>query len=174
MVAYLPIFVFAILEGEIYYITACVAASFGKLYWPGVLIAGALGGSAGDQLWFYVLRGRLNWLDRYPRLARHHAAVRHRVHAHETLMVLVSRFLPGLRVAIPVACAYAAVKPLRFSTLNLVSAFAWASAIMLVVVKLGPDALSAFGLRGWWGPLIPAALVLFFFRWLGRPSRRKR
>ena len=174
MLAYLPIFVFAILEGEIYYITACVAASLGKLDWSGVLIAGALGGSTGDQLWFYVLRGRLNWLDRYPRLARHHAAVRQRVHAHENLMVLISRFLPGLRVAIPVACAYAGVRPLRFSALNLISAFAWAAAIMVVVVKLGPDALSAFGLRGWCGPLVPAVLLLLFFRWLGRPAERKR
>ena len=44
-------------------------------------------------------------------------------------------------------------------------------AIMLVIAKLGPNALSAFGLRGWWGPLVPAALVLIFFRWLGRPPR---
>ena len=43
-----------------------------------------------------------------------------RVHAHETLMILSGRFLPGLRTAIPVACAYANVQPLKFSTLNLV------------------------------------------------------
>ena len=55
--------------------------------------------------------------------------------------------------------------------LNLLSAFAWAGAIMFIITKGGPDALSAFGLRGWWGPLVPAALVLIFFRWLGRPSR---
>jgi hypothetical protein len=43
---------------------------------------------------------------------------------------------------------------------------------MLVVVKLGPDAMSALGLKGWWGFLVPAALVLLFFRWLGRPRAR--
>jgi len=169
MLPYVPIFVFAILEGEIYYISACVAASLGKLSWAGVMFAGALGGSTGDQLWFYVLRGRLTWLDRFPWLARHHATVKDRVTAHETPMLLVSRFLPGLRVAIPVACAYARVNPLKFSVLNLVSAFAWAGTIMVVVVKLGPEALSAFGLHGWWGSLVPALLVLIFFRWLGRP-----
>ena len=118
-----------------------------------------------------MLRGRIHWLDRYPRLAKYRDTVIRRVNARQTLMVLVSRFLPGLRVAIPVACAYAGVRPLRFTVLNLVSAFAWAGGIMLVVAKLGPNALSAFGLRGWWGPLVPAALVLLFFRWLGRPSR---
>jgi membrane-associated protein len=174
MLAYLSIFLFAILEGEIYYIAMCVAAGAGKLRWEGVLIAGALGGSAGDQFWFYLLRGRIDWLDRYPWLGRHRDAVVDRVNANQTLIVLISRFLPGLRTAIPVACAYAGVPPLRFSALNLVSAFAWASAIMVVVIKLGPNTLRALGLEGWWGAIVPAILVLLFFRWLGRPRNRAR
>jgi len=173
MLPYLAIFVFAILEGEIYYIAMCIAAAAGKLNPLGVVVAGALGGSAGDQLWFYLLRGRIHWIDRFPKLRRHHNAVVNRVKENQTLMVLMCRFLPGLRVAIPVACAYAGIRPLRFSGLHLVSAFAWASAIMLVVAKLGPNALSAIGLRGWWGPIIPAVMVLVFFRWLGKPKRHK-
>ena len=172
MLLYFPVFLFAILEGEVYYVSACVAASLGKLNWAAVMVAGALGGSAGDQLWFYVLRGRLGWLDRFPWLARHHAGVSARVHAHETAMLLASRFLPGLRIAIPAACAYARVNPVKFSALNMASAFAWAGAIMLVVIRLGPGVLSAIGLRGWWSPIVPAVLVVIFFRWLGRPRKR--
>ena len=96
-----------------------------------------------------------------------------RVHAHETGIILSGRFLPGLRTAIPVACAYANVRPLKFTTLNLVSGFAWAGAIMLFV-KTGSTTLTAFGLTKWWGPLIPAVFVILFFRWLGRPNRRSR
>ena len=138
---YIPIYIAAILEGEIYYITMCVAAAAGKVAWQGVLIAGALGGATGDQLWFYVLRGRLHWLDKYPWMARHRDAVVHRVKDNQNLILVISRFLPGLRTAIPIACAYAKVKPLHFSSLNLVSAFLWASAIMLVVTRLGPGAM---------------------------------
>src|SRR5262245_53807339 len=94
---------------------------------------GALGGSTGDQIWFYLLRGRLHWLDRFPALARLSAGVRRRVQENETGLVLVSRFLPGLRTAIPIACTYAGMNPLKFSALNLVSAFAWAGAIMAFV-----------------------------------------
>jgi membrane protein DedA with SNARE-associated domain len=173
MLLYLPIVVFAILEGEIYYIAMCVAASAGKLRWEGVWFAGALGGAAGDQFWFYLLRGHIHWLDRYPWLARRRDAVVDRVNANQMLIVLLSRFLPGLRTAIPIACAYAGVRPLRFSALNLVSAFAWAGAIMLVVVKLGPNAMRAFGLEGWKSAIVPAVLVLLFFRWLGRPRRKR-
>src|SRR5437588_9505865 len=173
MLVYFAIYTAAVLEGEIYYSKVCADAINGKLFWPAVLAAGAFGGATGDQIWFYVLRGRIHWLDRYPRLAKYRDIVIHRVKAHQTLMILACRFLPGLRVAIPVACAYGGVRPMRFTLLNLVSAFAWASAIMIVIAKLGPNTLSAFGLRGWWGPLVPAVLVLIFFRWLGRPPRHK-
>lgn len=169
---YLSIYLFAILEGEIYYITMCVAAAAGKVQWPFVLIAGALGGATGDQFWFYLLRGRLHWLDRYPWMARHRDAVVDRVRDNQNLILLISRFLPGLRTAIPIASAYAGIRPLRFSLLNLTSAFLWAGAIMLVVTKLGPSAMEKVGLKGWWGPIIPALLVLLFFNWLGRPRRK--
>jgi membrane protein DedA with SNARE-associated domain len=132
-----------------------------------VWVAGALGGSIGDQLWFYLLRGRIHWIDRYPRLARHRDTVSARVHSHETPIVLASRFLPGLRVAIPVACAYAGTRPWKFTVLNMTSALAWAGSIMLVVA-LGSQTLLAFGLNKWWVPLIPAVLVILFVRWLGR------
>lgn len=171
MLAYLPIYFFAILEGEIYYIAMCVAAAAGKLQWQFVWIAGALGGATGDQFWFYLLRGRIHWLDRYPWMARRRDAVVHRLSEKQTLILLISRFLPGLRTAIPIASAYAGVRPLRFSSLNLASAFLWAGAIMFVVTKLGPEAMDRVGLHGWWGALVPAALVLLFFNWLGRPRK---
>jgi membrane protein DedA with SNARE-associated domain len=172
MLVYLPIYIAAILEGEIYYISVCGAAISGRLHWVPVLIAGALGGATGDQLWFYVLRGHVSWLNRYPKIARYRDRVSAHVHAHETLIILASRFLPGLRTAIPVACAYADVRPVKFTSLNLISAFAWASALMLFV-KVGSRALNAFGLQAWWGPFIPAALLILFFIWLGRPSRTR-
>ena len=171
MLVYLSIYIAAILEGEIYYIAMCLAAGAGKVSWVGVWIAGALGGSTGDQIWFYLLRGRIDWLDRYTWLARHRDAVVDRVKAHQILMLLISRFPPGLRVAIPVACAYAGVPPFQFSALNLISGFAWAGSIMLVIIKLGPGALSAFGVNAWWAPAIPAVLIFLFFRWLSRPKR---
>ena len=126
----------------------------GDLAWFPVMVAGAIGGAAGDQIWFYLLRGRIHWFDRYPKLAKYRARISDHVHSHETAMILVGRFLPGLRTAIPVACAYANVRPVKFSLLNLVSAFAWAGAIMLLV-RGGSRTLSAFGLNAWWGPFIP-------------------
>jgi len=173
VLVYLPIFLFAILEGEIYYITMCVAVAAGKLNWAGVLTAGALGGATGDQFWFYLLRRRIHWLDRYAWMARHRDAVVHRVKDNQNMILVISRFLPGLRTAIPIASAYAGLRPIHFSSLNLVSAFLWASTIMLVVTKLGPGAMEKIGLKGPWGALVPAVLILLFFNWLGRPRKKR-
>jgi len=167
---YLPIFLFAVLEGEIYYSKVCADAIAGRLLWLPVLVAGALGGAVGDQIWFYLLRRHIHWLNRYAWLSRWRDAVMTRVREHETGIILAGRFLPGLRTAIPIACAYANVSPIKFSALNLISAFAWAGTIMLFV-KTGSRALTAFGLNQWWGPFIPALLVIIFFRWLAaRPA----
>jgi membrane protein DedA with SNARE-associated domain len=173
MLLYWSIYGAAILEGEAVYSVMCAKAVAGELWWPGVLIAGALGGSTGDQIWFYLLRGRLHWLDRYPRLAKYHARVAQHVHDTETGLILFSRLLPGLRTPIAIACAAANVRPLKFSTLNLISAFLWAASIM-AFVKFGSTTLSAFGLNHWWGPFIPAVLVILFFRWMSRPARAAR
>ena len=170
---YLAIYIAAIIEGEIYYSKVSADAIAGRLFWPFVLTAGALGGATGDQLWFYILRGRIHWLDRFPRLRKYRDRVMTHVHDNETGLVLISRFLPGLRTAIPIACSYAGMKSMKFSTLNLISAFAWAGAIMLFV-KGGSTTLNAFGLNTWWGPFIPAIMVIIFFRWLGSRSRPAR
>jgi membrane protein DedA with SNARE-associated domain len=169
-VLYFSIFLFAILEGEFYYTAMCAKALAGELAWFPVLAAGALGGATGDQFWFYLLRGRLHWIDRFPWLAKYHGRVSGRLQRNETMIVLASRFLPGLRTAIPVACAYANLRPLKFSLLNLISAFAWASAIMLLV-RGGSRTASAIGLNEWWGPLVPALAIILFIRWLSRPAR---
>ena len=171
MLVYVSIYIAAIIEGEAYYIIQCSLAAHGTLNWIGVLVAGALGGATGDNIWFYLLRGRIHWLDRFPRLARYRDAVMHQVHRNETGLVLISRFLPGLRTAIPIACAYADMNPFKFSGLNLISSFAWAATIM-AFVKGGSSTLNAFGLNAWWGPFIPAIAVILFFRWLSRPRRR--
>jgi membrane protein DedA with SNARE-associated domain len=173
VLVYLSIYIAAIIEGEAYYIVQCSLAAHGTLNWVGVLIAGALGGSTGDNFWFYLLRGRIHWLDRYPKIAKFEKRVSRHVHAHETLIILANRFLPGLRTAIPAACAVANVRPEKFTLLNLISAFAWAGAIM-ALVKGGALTMSAIGVNAWWGPFIPAALLLLFIFWLGRPTRAQK
>ncbi len=175
--AYLVVYVAAIIEGEVIFVAASILVAAGKLNGAAVYFAAALGGSTGDQIYYYLVRGVLHghlrrWLGRFPALAQRHQAIVGRVHRHKVIMVLACRFLPGLRVAIPVACAYARVPALLFSTLDLMSALSWAAMIMTIVTWGGPSALARLGLHGWWALLVPGALLLLFFWWLGKETTR--
>jgi len=166
---YLGILTAAAVEGEIVYVSAVVLASLGQLDPFAVFIFGSIGGWAGDQFWFYAARGRLStWLDRFEKVGRRRRAIQQRMHRHASKLILGVRFLPGLRVAIPLACAYSGISAIHFSGLSFLSALGWASAIMFVIRWLGPTSLSAFGIHAWWVPAIPAVIVVLFFRWLSR------
>ena len=169
LLPYIGILFAAIVEGEVVYSAAVVMASLGRLNPLGVLIAGSIGGWAGDQFFFYLARSRARqWLNRFSKIAKRRIAIESRMRRHATKLILAVRFLPGLRIAIPLACAYAGVRPFMFSGLSLISAFAWATGIMFTIVFIGPASLSALGLQAWWTPIVPAILVVVFFRWLSR------
>ena len=141
---YVGILVAAAIEGEVVYVGAVVAASIGKLDPLAVLLSGSVGGWAGDQFWFYAARGRLSlFLNRFSKIAARRFVIQERMQRHATKFIIALRFLPGLRIAIPLACAYARVSAIRFSGLSFISALAWASAIMLVIHVLGVSSLEA-------------------------------
>jgi membrane protein DedA with SNARE-associated domain len=167
--AYAGIFVAAAVEGEIVFVTAAILAGLGQLNFSGVFIAGALGGSAGDQFYFYALRGsRCGWLSRMvSRIPRQKLAMR-RIQRHSTAMILACRFLPGLRIAIPASCAYAGVPAIQFSAFSLLGSLAWSGAILFVIAHAGPEAIT---FKAWWTPVLPAILFLLFIYVLGRASK---
>jgi len=141
--AYPTVFIASAVEGEIVFVAASVLVAVGKLNVVGVLLAGA---SAGDQFFYYLFRGRMSsWVNRIPWLARRREAVTVRVHQHATKMILASRFLPGMRISIPLACAYAGISPFRFTVLNVLNSLAWAIAVMFIVAYLGPSILTMIG-----------------------------
>jgi len=173
LLPYSGILLAAIIEGEIAFIAAATLVAQGRLNPVGVLVSGALGAAIGDQTYFYLFRGRLpRWVARYPSIARKAAPLVERVRKHDALMVLLIRFAPGLRIALASACAWVEVPPLRFSLLNLLAAFVWASGLLLLVGWFGPTFLARFGLGGWKGALVVGVIVFGLFALLGRQERR--
>jgi len=163
----------AVVEGEVTYIGAAALVAEGRLHPLGVLVAGAFGASIGDQAYFYLFRGRLSrWMARYPSLQRKTAPLVDRVRRHASLMVLLIRFAPGLRIALAAACAAADVPPRTMTVLNLLSAFVWAAALLILVAWLGPAYLARFGLAGWRGALAVGLMLLVLVRVLGSYERR--
>jgi len=162
--AYLAIFVAAAVEGEVVFVAASVAVAGSRLSYPGVLVAGALGASAGDQFFFYAFRGPLRrWLNRLGSLRRRCDALAPKVRRYGILLAASCRFLPGLRIAIPVACALAGVSPVVFTPISIASSFAWAAGILTLVASAGPAALNDLGLARNWALGLSAAAVLLLF-----------
>ena len=173
LLPYGGVLIAAMVEGEIVYIGAATLVAQGQLHPVGVLVSGAVGAAIGDQAYFYAFRGRLSrWLARYPSLQQKAAPLVARVRRHDTLMVLLVRFAPGLRIAIAAACAWVDVSPLKFSALNLLSAFVWASALLALVGWFGPTYLAQYGLGGWKGALVIGLGVLGSLKVLGSYERR--
>jgi membrane protein DedA with SNARE-associated domain len=170
---YLGVLVAAIVEGEIGYVAAAALVGRGYLNPIAVLVAGAIGASLGDQFYFYLLRGRLQrWVDRYEAIARRGRRLAWHVRRREMAMVLLIRFAPGLRIALAAACAYAGVPPIRFSLLNCAASVVWATSLLVLVAWIGPTALPALGISGWWSVLVPPLLLLAIFRIAARIERR--
>lgn len=169
---YVGIMTAASLEGEVAYVVAATLVGRGYLNPVAVLVAGAAGAAAGDQFYYYLLRGRLRrWVDRYESIARRGRRLAAHVRRHQVPTVLLIRFAPGLRIVLAAACAYAGVSPLRFTLLNAVSALCWAGSLLLAVAWLGPAYLPALGISGWWSALVPAAVILFGLRMVSRLER---
>ena len=159
----------AAVEGEVVFVAASVLVGMRQLNPIAVLVAGALGASAGDQFYFFAARG---WLGRSLQHMRTGRAVRdavlQRVRSHGAWAGFVCRFAPGVRIAIGLAAAAADVSALSFSVANLIASFIWAAAIMAFVAWGGPAWLKRLALPEWmiWG--VPALIVLGVLMWMLR------
>lgn len=135
---YFAIVLAAFWEGEAVLIAAGAMCGAGYLDWRFTILAAAIGGSAGDQIYFYAAHQRAARLvQKSKRLRRWYPKVRTFVVRHGTAAVLLSRFAAGLRITIPLICATAAMPARKYSTLNLISAFAWASVWVAISYQFG-------------------------------------
>jgi membrane protein DedA with SNARE-associated domain len=170
---YAGVLLAAIIEGEIAYLAAAALVAQGELNAFGVFMSGAFGASIGDQMYFYLFRGRLpRWVARFPSLQERTAPLVDRVRRHAALAVLMIRFSPGLRVALAAACAWVDVSPRLFSLLNLLSSFVWAAVLLVLVGWFGPTVLASFGLDGWKGAAVIGIVLLALFKAFGSYERR--
>ena len=125
---YLAILVAAFWEGEVVLIAAGALCGSGYLDWRLTILAAAIGGSAGDQVYFYAAHERAaRAIEKSKRLSRWYPKVKKFVLRHSTVAVLLSRFLAGLRITIPLVCATVGMPAKKYSMLSLISGFAWAS-----------------------------------------------
>lgn len=131
---YLAVFLGSIAEGESVLLVAGYAAHQGYLDFWGVAALACLGGALGDQT-FFLLGRRYGQalLDRFPGLARHASRVDQLIVRYRAGVIVLVRFLYGLRMAGPVIIGMGDTPVRTFVGLNLLGASLWA----LLVAGLG-------------------------------------
>jgi membrane protein DedA with SNARE-associated domain len=135
---YFAILFAAFWEGEAVLITAGTLCGAGYLDWRLTIIAAAIGGSAGDQIYFYAAHERAaRIIQKSKRLRKWYPKIQKFVLRHGTIAVLLSRFAAGLRITIPIICATARMPAKKYSILNLISGFLWASFWVAVMYQVG-------------------------------------
>jgi membrane protein DedA with SNARE-associated domain len=172
---YLAILVGTFLEGETMLMLGSYAAHRGYLQLPGVIFAGFIAAMISDQLWFYLGRRHgARLLARYTRVAGKVQSLLLRVDRHGAPLVLATRFLWGLRIALPVAVGMSRMPYLKFLALTAISAAAWSCGVTLL-------GFEASRLLATWAAALHrqerliftalAVLAILIIAWRWRPAR---
>lgn len=174
---YALIFLGTIIEAESLLLLGGYFAHRGYLELPFVMAAAFAGAVCGDQLFFSVGRHHAKrLLARFPKMRAKVDVALHRIEQHQIKVMLSMRFLPGLRIALPIALGLSTVSRARFFWFNLVSAAVWSC--MFAVVGFGAGRLLSplfadLRRNEHWivGAFVALALATLVWQ-LGRPRRQ--
>jgi len=140
--------VIPVLPGETAIVTAAVLAADGTLSLPLVILAGSAGAVIGDSIAFAIGRAGggpiKRFVSRFAGPDRLEAAER-MVRRQGPALVVVGRFLPGIRIAINMSCGAGQMAYRRFLVFDIVGALLWSAQASL----LGYFAGTAFAGQLW-------------------------
>ena len=140
--------VFPALPGETAIVAAAVLAADGSLNLPLVILAGAAGAMIGDSAAYWIGRAGggpiKRAVTRFAGADRLVAAER-MVQRQGAALVVVGRFLPGIRIAINLSCGAGQMAYPRFLAFDTIGAIVWSSQAAL----LGYYAGKAFADQIW-------------------------
>jgi len=127
---YWAVFLGTFLEGETILVLGGLAAYQGYLGLPGVILAAFIGSLCGDQLFFFfgrrhsrsILVKRPSWQRRIDRAQK-------LLERFRPPLIVVFRFLYGLRTVAPFVIGMSSVSTVKFVLLNAVGALVWAIAV---------------------------------------------
>lgn len=124
---YYAVFLGTFLEGETILVLAGFAAHRGYLELPWVIGVAAMGGTLGDQLYFYLgRRYGPQILAHFPQMQPRAAKLATLLQRYNLPLILFIRFMYGLRTVGPLVFGMSNLGRMRFFALNLAGALLWA------------------------------------------------
>lgn len=135
---YWAILLGTMLEGETVLILGGFAAHRGYLSLPAVIAVAFVGTLCGDQFFFYLGRRHAQAvLARYPTWNARIDRARQLLERYHQPLLLVFRFLYGLRSVIPFAVGLSRIRAVQFVALNVAGAAVWAVLVAVAGYTFG-------------------------------------
>lgn len=135
---YIVVLLGSMVEGESIILTACVAAYFGYMSMPKIVVIAFLGTLIADQsLYFIGRRYGHRILNRYPKLKTPAHRAFTLLHRWDFWFILSFRFIYGIRTISPIIIGTAGIPPRRFIPLNFLAAVIWTAASCSLGYVLG-------------------------------------
>ena len=160
---YLALFVGAFLEGETVLLVAGFLVHQGYFSPLTTGLIAMLGGTAGDQVPFYLGRRYADKIIAHlpPHLRLPVGFAKKLVASNPTFVLLTMRFLVGMRLVLPLLCGAARIPARRFIAFNTATAAVWA-ALFLFLGYLFGEAAKPF-LKGFQAAELVLVVLLILF-----------
>jgi membrane protein DedA with SNARE-associated domain len=122
----------SIIEGDATVLSAAFLANRGYFPLHIVILIAAGATTAANQVYYVIAKCKGHSLERKAALHHRYRRIYGWIQKRAGVLLVFSRFIYGLRIAIPAACGAVGMGSLRFLVLNLVGAFVWAIPIALL------------------------------------------
>ncbi|WP_297575283.1 DedA family protein [uncultured Campylobacter sp.] len=160
--AYIIIFVWCVIEGELALILGGIFAHEGYVNLGLIILFASFGAFLGDQLNFYIGRYSKGYINKKLAKQRQKFAIAHLLlQKYGWPIIFVQRYMYGFRTIIPMSIGVTRYDAKKFAIINLVSSFAWATKTILLAWYFGDEIwqLVAIIERHWY---IAVPLIVLF------------
>lgn len=159
---YIVLFAWSILEGELGLVMAGIMSHTGDMFLPLAIFVGALGGFAGDQIYFYIGRFNKKYIHNKIRSQRTKFALAHLLlKKYGWPIIFVQRYMYGMRTVIPMAIGITKYSSRQFAIINFISAVAWSSITIIPAYFYGDELLDLLKwMKAHWYFAIPFATLI--------------
>lgn len=162
--AYVILFFWCILEGELALILGGILAHEGHVNLGLAIFVAGLGGFLGDQIYFYIGRYNKSYITKKLHSQRRKFAVAHLLlKKYGWPIIFFQRYMYGFRTIIPMSIGITRYSAKKFGFINLISAWIWAAFTIILAWYFGQQIWDAvtFVEQRWYFAIPIIAIVLF-------------
>ncbi|MGP1527854.1 MAG: DedA family protein [Campylobacter sp.] len=174
--AYLILFLWCILEGELALILGGILAHKGYIDIRLAIFIAGLGAFVGDQIYFYIGRYNQKFITKRLSSQRSKFAIAHLLlQRYGWILIFLQRYLYGFRTIIPMSIGITRYNARKFALINLISGWCWAAITIVLAWYFGDEIWKFINIiEEHWYYFVPLVVVIVFgfFRILGKIENR--